>query len=101
MLPILPKLFLESYHQKNFKAPLNEFFERIKNFAINFFTKIKYVMNHDSKTVNLKVVAMISCLSLLSLLVFSMLRIYPKSLVVPPTPHKSPRKFFEPVADFK
>jgi len=63
--------------------------KRIKEFIFNIFSKLNSFFssfNSQSKEMNLKPIAMISCLSLVTLLVISIFRRRSDSLIPPPTP---------------
>lgn len=69
---------------------ISQLTNRIKEIAAAIFQKISDFFNSYNKysnESNIKAFALISCLSLIALLVISMLRRRDSSLVPPPTPH--------------
>lgn len=64
---------------------------RIKEIAFDAFTKLSAFFrsfNNQSKEINMKPIAMISCLSLITLLIISIFRRREESIILPPTPMK-------------
>ena len=69
----------------------SEIMNTVKDVAQTIFLKLRDFFkknNNQNKEINLKAIAMVSCLSLIALLVISILRCRDGRLIPPPTPQR-------------
>ncbi len=97
MLKSLPSVWGYNYFSNHICLPTfspispSEILNKIKDVAQTIFLKLRDFFKNSSnqnKEINLKAIAMVSCLSLIALLVISILRRRDGRLIPPPTPQR-------------
>ncbi|WP_068471424.1 hypothetical protein [Candidatus Protochlamydia phocaeensis] len=97
LIPINYSNVARSLALNQFASPLlqhaySDQIRRIKEVALSFFSKCYDIFRNietSSNQINVKTLAMISCLSLIAILVISILRRRDSRFVPPPTPRPS------------